>query len=193
MVEAARKYSRIVQYGTQCRSSPKIREGIEKLKAGVIGRVYMARGVVFKIRAGGRNKFGPVPKGMHWDLWLGPAPVAPYNQLAVGRWRFLKDYGNGEIGDQGVHQLDIIRWGLGLRHASQQGPVDGRQPGPRRRRGHARRTRSSPASTTAARLLVAGRDPRVVHQLRGRHGDRVSLRRSPQRGGRDLPRHAKAT
>ena len=114
MVEAARKYHRIVQHGTQCRSSPKIREGIEKLKAGAIGRVYMARGIAFKLRAGGRNEIGPVPPGMHWDLWLGPAPKAPYNKLAVSRWRFLKDYGNGEIGDQGVHQLDIIRWGLGL-------------------------------------------------------------------------------
>ena len=114
MVEAARKYQRIVQHGTQCRSSGKIREGIQKLHEGVIGRVYMARGIAFKVRAGGRNQFAPVPKGMHWDRWLGPAPVAPYNQLAVYRWRFLKDYGNGEIGDQGVHQLDIIRWGLGL-------------------------------------------------------------------------------
>ena len=114
MVEAARKYNRIVQHGTQCRSSAKIREGVQKLKEGVIGRVYMARGIAFKRRAGGRNQIGPVPKGMHWDLWLGPAPEAPYNLLAIQRWRFLKAYGNGEIGDQGVHQLDIIRWGLGL-------------------------------------------------------------------------------
>lgn len=114
MVEAARKYRRIVQHGTQCRSSPKIREGIEKLHQGAIGRVYLARGIAFKRRAGGRNEFGPVPPGVHWDLWLGPAPLAPYNKLAIYRWRFLKEYGNGEIGDQGVHQLDIIRWGLKL-------------------------------------------------------------------------------
>lgn len=114
MVEAARKYCRIVQHGTQCRSSPKIREGIEKLHQGVIGRVYLARGIAFKRRAGGRNEIGTPPPGMHWDLWLGPAPLAPYNKLAVYRWRFLKEYGNGEIGDQGVHQLDIIRWGLKL-------------------------------------------------------------------------------
>lgn len=114
MVEAARKYRRIVQHGTQCRSSPKIREGIEKLHQGVIGRVYLARGIAFKRRAGGRNEIGTPPPGMHWDLWLGPAPLAPYNKLAVYRWRFLKEYGNGEIGDQGVHQLDIIRWGLKL-------------------------------------------------------------------------------
>lgn len=114
MVEAARKYKRIVQHGTQCRSSPNIRQGIQKLKEGVIGRVYLARGVAFKRRAGGRNQIGPVPAGMNWDRWLGPAPEAPYNRLAVYRWRFLKEYGNGEIGDQGVHQLDIIRWGLGI-------------------------------------------------------------------------------
>jgi predicted dehydrogenase len=114
MVEAARKYHRIVQHGTQCRSSAKIREGVQKLKEGVIGRVYMARAPIFKLRAGGRNQIGPAPAGMHWDRWLGPAPEAPYNELAITRWRFLKEYGNGEIGDQGVHQLDIIRWALDL-------------------------------------------------------------------------------
>jgi len=114
MVEAARKYNRIVQHGTQCRSSEKIREGVQKLKEGAIGRVYMVRGIAFKLRAGGYNEIGPTPPGMDWDRWLGPAPVAPYNKLAQFRWRFVKEYGNGEIGDQGVHQLDIIRWGLGL-------------------------------------------------------------------------------
>ena len=80
MVAAARKYKRIVQHGTQCRSSGKIREGIQKLREGVIGRVYMARGIAFKTRAGGRNAIGPVPPGMHWDLWLGPAP----RRLTIG-------------------------------------------------------------------------------------------------------------
>ena len=127
MVEAARKYKRIVQHGTQCRTSPKIREGIEKLKAGAIGQIYMARGIAYKVRAGGRRKPEPVPKGMNWDLWVGPAPMEPYNKLAIGRWRFLKDYGNGEIGDQGVHQLDIIRWGLGLEtHPSKVQSMGGR-------------------------------------------------------------------
>ena len=113
-VEAARRYNCVVQHGTQCRTSPKIREGIQKLQEGVIGRVYMARGIAYKVRAGGRNEIGPCPPEMHWDSWLGPAPEAPYNKLAVNRWRFLREYGNGEIGDQGVHQMDIIRWGLGI-------------------------------------------------------------------------------
>ncbi len=114
MVQAARKYERIVQHGTQCRTSPKIREGIQKLQEGVIGRVYMARGIAFKLRAGGKKTAEPVPKGMDWDAWIGPAPFEPYNKLCIHRWRFVKNFGNGEIGDQGVHQLDIIRWGLGL-------------------------------------------------------------------------------
>jgi predicted dehydrogenase len=114
MIEAARKYQRVVQHGTQCRTSPKIREGIEKLQAGAIGRVYMARGIAYKTRAGGRRTSEPVPPGMNWDRWVGPAPMEPYNKLAITRWRFLKNYGNGEIGDQGVHQLDIMRWGLGI-------------------------------------------------------------------------------
>ena len=114
MVQAARKYDRVVQHGTQCRTSPKIREGIQKLKEGVIGRVYMARGIAFKFRAGGKHQYGPAPKTVNWDRWLGPAPESQYDQLAVHRWRFLKPFGNGEIGDQGVHQLDIIRWGLDL-------------------------------------------------------------------------------
>ncbi len=114
MVAAARKYNRIVQHGTQCRSSPNIREGIQKLRAGVIGQIYMARAIAYKVKAGGKNQFGPTPPELNWDLWLGPAPQKPYNQLAIYRWRFLKDYGSGQTGDQGVHELDILRWGLGI-------------------------------------------------------------------------------
>jgi predicted dehydrogenase len=114
MVSAARKYARIVQHGTQCRSSPNIREGIRKLHQGAIGRVYMARAMAYKLKAGGKNDFAAVPPGLDWDLWLGPAPKKPYNRLAITRWRFLRDYGSGQTGDQGVHQLDILRWGLGI-------------------------------------------------------------------------------
>ena len=115
MVEAARKYNRIVQHGTQCRSSEKIREGIAEAEGGRDRpRVHGPRHRLQASRRRPQPDSAPCPQGMHWDLWLGPAPEAPYNRLAVHRWRFLKEYGNGEIGDQGVHQLDIIRWGLGL-------------------------------------------------------------------------------
>ncbi len=115
MVNAARKYNRIVQHGTQARSSVNVREGIKKLQEGVIGQVYMARAIAFKYRAGGKNEFGRPPKGLNWDLWQGPAQEGPFNSLAFSpRWRFVKDYGNGQIGAQGVHQLDMIRWALKL-------------------------------------------------------------------------------
>ena len=147
MVEAARKYQRIVQHGTQCRTSPKIREGIEKLHAGVIGRVYMARGIAYKVRAGGRKIVKPVPPNMHWDLWLGPAPEEGYNELChhplaiPQKLRQRRDRRPGRP-PVGHHPL-----GLGPRYAPHAGAVDGRPPGPsRRRRGHPRQPESSPAS-----------------------------------------------
>jgi predicted dehydrogenase len=116
VVEASRKYDRIVQHGTQCRSSPKIREAIEQLHRGVIGRVYMARGMAYKVRAGiGKLPRGNPPAGLDADQWFGPGPVKDFAiKLKANQWHSLWDYGNGEIGNQGVHQMDVIRWGLKL-------------------------------------------------------------------------------
>ncbi len=115
-VAAARKYNRIVQHGTQNRSSPEIQEGVERLKDGLIGDVYMARGLAFKWRNTiGRHQEGPAPEGVHYDLWKGPAPDRPYSNLRLhNKWHWQWDYGNGELGNQGVHQLDIMRWALDL-------------------------------------------------------------------------------
>jgi predicted dehydrogenase len=115
MVEAARKYKRIVQHGTQCRSSTNIIEGIKKLHEGVIGDVYFARGIAYKIR-GSLGKHAPrrVPEGLDWDAWCGPAPVHEFSNFQHRRWHWIWDFGNGEIGNQGVHQMDILRWGLKL-------------------------------------------------------------------------------
>jgi predicted dehydrogenase len=115
MVAAARKYRRIVQHGTQCRSSPNIREGIAKLKAGAIGKVYMARAISYKLRGElGRHRPAAPPKGFDWDQWLGPAPEQPYSEFRHRRWYWCWDYSSGDMANQAVHQLDIIRWGLGL-------------------------------------------------------------------------------
>ena len=115
MVEAANKYNRIVQHGTQCRSSPNIMEGIEKLHEGIIGDVYFARGIAYKIRGDlGKHAPRPVPDGLDWDAWCGPAPVHEFSNFQHRRWHWIWDYGNGEIGNQGVHQMDILRWGLKL-------------------------------------------------------------------------------
>ncbi len=115
MVEAARKYDRIVQHGTQCRSSANIIEGIRKLQDGVIGQVYFARGIAYKIRGNlGQHSPVPVPDGLDWDQWCGPAPVHEFSNFQHRRWHWIWDYGNGEIGNQGVHQMDILRWGMQL-------------------------------------------------------------------------------
>jgi predicted dehydrogenase len=115
MVEAARKYGRIVQHGTQCRSSPNIIEGIRRLHEGIIGEVYFARGVAFKLRGDrGRHEPRAVPEGLDWDAWCGPAPKNEYSDFMLNRWHWVWDYGNGEIGNQGVHQFDLLRWGLKL-------------------------------------------------------------------------------
>jgi predicted dehydrogenase len=116
MIEAARKHRRIVQHGAQSRSNARMQEGVARLREGVIGEVYMARGLCFKRRYSiGRLKEEPVPAGVHYDLWMGPAPHKPFaRQRFHEHWHFLWDYGNGEISNQGAHQLDIMRWGLGL-------------------------------------------------------------------------------
>jgi predicted dehydrogenase len=117
IIDAARKYSRIVQHGTQNRSSPNIVEGVQKLKDGLIGKVYLARGIAFK---GPRPNIGVIegeatPPGLDWDKWQGPAPAKPYSKVIHKFWHQLWDYGNGDIGNQGVHELDIMRWALDLK------------------------------------------------------------------------------
>jgi predicted dehydrogenase len=117
LVEAARKYNRIVQHGTNSRSTAALREGMQKLEEGVIGEVYMARGLCFKWRDTiGHKPDEAVPPGVHYDLWLGPAPQRPFNPNRFHyNWHWNWDYGNGDIGNQGIHEMDICRWGLGVR------------------------------------------------------------------------------
>jgi predicted dehydrogenase len=116
LVEAARHYGRIVQHSTQYRSAPGIRAGIEFLRQGKLGRVTLARALIYKPK-GGIGKAGgeqPIPPGIDYDLWLGPAPHKPLTRKKLHYdWHWLWDYGNGEIGNQGVHMIDICRWGLG--------------------------------------------------------------------------------
>ena len=116
LVEAARRYGRIVQHGTQSRSSVGVKDGIQKLREGAIGDVYMAKGLCYKWRKTiGHTPEAAVPSGVHYDLWLGPA-----NEHAFSRnrfhynWHWHWDYGNGDIGNQGVHEMDMARWGLGV-------------------------------------------------------------------------------
>ncbi|MEM7232581.1 MAG: Gfo/Idh/MocA family oxidoreductase [Planctomycetota bacterium] len=116
LVEAARKYGRVVQHGTQIRSSAAIREAIEKLHGGVIGDVYMARGLCYRWRASiGKKPESSPPAGVNYDLWLGPAPEREFSENRFHyNWHWHWDYGNGDLGNQGVHQIDLARWGLGV-------------------------------------------------------------------------------
>ena len=139
---AAARYNRMVQHGTQIRSIPVIREAIQKIREGYLGDVYMARGICFKWRDTiGHAAVEPVPAGVDYDLWTGPAPVQPFTRNRFHynwHWNFL--YGNGDMGNQGVHQLDVARWGAG-RRVPQQGFRHRRALHVRRRSGYPQRPR----------------------------------------------------
>ena len=117
IVAAARKYNRIVQHGLNARSGVAIREAVQKMREGLIGDVYMARGVVFQWRESiGRAPVEPVPAGVDYDLWLGPAPRHDFTRNRFHyNWHWIWEYGCGELGNQGAHELDIARWGLGVK------------------------------------------------------------------------------
>jgi predicted dehydrogenase len=117
MVEAARKYNRMVQVGCQSRSMIHKRRGIELLQQGAIGKVYMAKGLCYKLRPSiGKSPNGPVPPGIDYDTWLGPAPMRPFNPNRFHyNWHWFWDTGNGDIGNQGIHEMDLARWGLGVK------------------------------------------------------------------------------
>jgi len=115
MVEAARKYGRMVQIGTQNRSSPNVMEGMQKLKEGVIGKLYMARGMTYKMRGNlGKHRPTAIPAGLNWDAWVGPAQMVDYSNFMHRRWYYLSNFASGDIANQTVHDIDKIRWGLGL-------------------------------------------------------------------------------
>ena len=138
MIEATRRFNKIVQVGTMNRSRPAIKEAIKFMQDGGIGKVYMARGLCFKPRPSiGKYPDGPMQPGeqyklnveattfeptydaqylskVDYDMWLGPAPKRPFNRNRFHyNWHWHWDYGNGDTGNQGPHQFDIARWGLG--------------------------------------------------------------------------------
>ncbi len=127
IVAAARKYDRLVQHGTNSRSTVGLNEAVQKLREGVIGDVYMARGLCFKWRDTiGRAPEEPVPAGVHYDEWLGPAPKRPFTRNRFHyNWHWFWDYGNGDFGNQGIHELDICRWGLGVTYPTKVSAMGG--------------------------------------------------------------------
>jgi len=116
LVEAARRNNRVVQHGTQVRSTSMMQEATQLLHEGIIGNVLIARvWNVQKRRNIGHGKTVPVPTEIDFDLWVGPAPMRTYHDnLIHGHWHWWTDFGTGDMGNDGVHDLDYGRWGLGV-------------------------------------------------------------------------------
>ncbi len=116
LLEAAKKYNRVVQHGTNSRGSAAVQEAVQKMREGLLGEVYMARGLCYKRRKSiGKEPEAPVPAGVDYDLWTGPAPMKPYTKNRFHyNWHWIWDTGDGDFGNQGIHELDVARWGLGV-------------------------------------------------------------------------------
>ena len=116
MLQAARKSNKAVQVGTQRRSGPTTTEAIKKLHDGVIGKVYQSRAFYNSARGSiGKGKPADVPSHINYDLWQGPVPRVPYiDNLVHYNWHWRWNWGNGELGNNGVHSLDICRWGVNV-------------------------------------------------------------------------------
>lgn len=114
MVAAARKYKRIVQMGNQRRSFPFVIEAIQALHAGEIGKVHLARTwYTNKRQPIGRGKVVPVPEWLDFSLWQGPAPEQPYRDNIIHyNWHWFWVWGTSELGNNGIHGLDLCRWGM---------------------------------------------------------------------------------
>jgi predicted dehydrogenase len=116
IVETARKLKRICQTGTQSRSSSGLKDAMEFLHSGRLGKVYLARGLCYKLRPSIGHVTSPqsVPSTVNYDLWTGPAAMQPLMRKHLHYdWHWVWEYGNGDLGNQGIHEMDKARWGLG--------------------------------------------------------------------------------
>jgi predicted dehydrogenase len=116
LVQAQKKYGKLVQMGTQQRSSPHTIEIVDRIHNGDIGRAYMAKAWYVNVRKSiGVGKEAPVPSQLNWDLWQGPAPRRAYtDNIQPYNWHWFKVYGTGETLNNGTHEIDVCRWALGV-------------------------------------------------------------------------------
>jgi len=116
LVEAQQKYGKLVQMGTQQRSSPHTIEIVDKIHNGIIGRAYFAKAWYSNVRKSiGVGKEAPVPAQLDWDLWQGPAPRVAYkDNVQPYNWHWFKTWGTGETLNNGTHEIDVCRWALGV-------------------------------------------------------------------------------
>src|SRR5687767_8392620 len=116
MIEAAKRNKRVIQVGTQSRSGPAVREAMQALREGIIGDILASKAWNSQLRANiGHAKPSKPPDGVDYELWLGPAPHVPFQANRFHyTWHWWYDFGTGDMGNDGVHDLDIARWGLGV-------------------------------------------------------------------------------
>jgi predicted dehydrogenase len=128
LVEAQKKYDRVVQMGTQQRSSPRTIEALQAIKDGAIGHAYLVRAWYANTRTGiGHGKTAPVPSNLNYELWQGPAPRTPYRDNVVHyNWHWFKRWGTGEICNNGTHEIDIARLALGVDYPTRVTSTGGR-------------------------------------------------------------------
>jgi predicted dehydrogenase len=184
MIEAWRKYGRRMQVGLNNRSSKNVREAIAFLHGGGIGELYMARALCFKARDSyGMAQDGQPPATFHYERWLGPAPMRPYNEKRSHyNWHWYWDTGNGDTGNTGPHQLDIARWGLQKNEhpvaVSSMGGIfgftsdEGKTPGTKvyggvETYGHDKTTQETPNTQTASYQYADGKI--IEMETRGRY------------------------
>jgi predicted dehydrogenase len=116
LVRAAQQYGRLVQCGTQSRSTVGLMQAVRWSQQGHLGKLLWVRGTCYKRRPSIGKVEGdqPIPPGIDYDLWCGPAPMKPLRRKRLHYdWHWIWDTGNGDLGNQGIHQMDIARWGLG--------------------------------------------------------------------------------
>lgn len=121
LVEAAKKYGRVVQHGTQGRSSECVRRAIELAQSGAIGNVLMAKAWNVQLRRNlGHKPDSEPPAGVDYDTWVGPAPWLPFNENRFHyNWHWHWNFGTGDAGNDGAHQIDQARWALGVDYPRQ--------------------------------------------------------------------------
>jgi len=128
LIEAAAKYGKVVQIGTQLRSFPKIVEAMHELQNGVIGKVHFGKGWYLNDRPGiGVGKVTAVPEWLDWNLWQGPAPRTVYKDNIVHyNWHWFWHWGTGESLNNGTHSIDLLCWGMNLKYPTKVSSFGGR-------------------------------------------------------------------
>jgi predicted dehydrogenase len=116
MADAVRRSGKLLQVGTQSRSTPTVQEAMQRLKAGEIGDILVAKAWNSQLRRNiGKTRPSEPPQHLDYDLWVGPAPMVPYrSNMLPGIWRWWRNFGAGDIANDGVHDIDVALWGLGV-------------------------------------------------------------------------------